>query len=73
MADYEGLKIIEVSDPSNPVLVSSFEFRYTNSVSTIEIRGKLYALVSTDYRGLLIIEVSDPSHPALVGSINTDV
>jgi len=59
-----GLKIIEVNDPFNPVLVSSIDISgRAMDVSTVEIRGKIYALVSDREYGLKIIGMNDPSNP----------
>ena len=57
----EGLNIIEVSDPYNPVLVGSKKtVGDARGVTTHEIGRKIYALVVSDDEGLKIIEVSDP-------------
>ena len=51
MVGDRGLKIIEVSDPENPVLVISIVTKYSAiGVSTIEIEGMIYALVAL-YKG----------------------
>ena len=41
------------------------------AVTTLEIRGKIYAYVACYKAGIEIIEVSDSLNPVLVGSINT--
>ena len=57
----EGLKIIEVSNPYNPVIVSSIHTDgYAYRIITIEIREKIYALVANSNSGLKIIEVNEP-------------
>ena len=48
-----GLKIIEVSDPYNSVLVSSIDIGgYACGVSSVEIGVKIYALVTKYWEGL---------------------
>ena len=66
-----GLKIIEVSDPSYPAIRGSLSFDgYSNGISTVEIREKFYALIANGNEGLKIIDVSDPSNPKLVSSLD---
>ena len=51
-----GLKIIEVTDPSNPVLASSIDTNgEARGVSTLINREKIYALVADGSAGLKII------------------
>ena len=48
-----GIKIIDVSDPENPVLVISiFGINSAFGVSPIEIEGIIYALVADYKEGL---------------------
>ena len=62
VSDYDaGLKIIEINDPSNPLIVSSIDTNgFTYKIITIEIREKIYVLVADSGAGLKIIEVTDP-------------
>ena len=61
-----------MSDPYNPVLVSSIVTGgYARGISTVEIGVKIYVLVASGYAGLLIIEVSDPYNPVQLSSIAT--
>ena len=56
-----GLKIIDVSDPKNPVLAGSMSTGgYAYGVSSIEIGVKIYAFLVNNNVGLKIIDVSDP-------------
>ena len=65
-----GLKIIEVSDPSNPAILGSLTLNgYSNGISTVEIGEKFYAFIANGNEGLKIIGVSDPSNPVLVSSL----
>ena len=59
-----GLKIIEVSNPLNPLLVSSINTGgRAMDVSMVEIRGKIYVLLADRENGLKIIEVNYPYNP----------
>ena len=56
-----GLKIIELTDPYNPVIVGSIDTNGSAyAVSTMQILDKIYALVADWNFGLKIIEVTDP-------------
>eukprot|EP01043_Picozoa_sp_COSAG02_P039979 COSAG02_NODE_3198_length_7186_cov_9.288557_5_plen_664_part_00 len=75
--DDDGIQIVDVSDPSNPVPVSSAtdgqggftELRGANAVSTFERGGSTYAIVAAGSdNGIQIVDVSDPSNPVPVSS-----
>ena len=70
VADYTtGLKIIDISIPSNPVLVSSLD---TNGTAwSVSVAGE-YAYIADGFKGLKIINVSTPSIPFLAGAIDTN-
>ena len=56
-----GMKIIEITDPYNPVLVSSKAISgNAQGITTLEIRGKLVALISDYSFGLCIVDFTDP-------------
>ncbi len=61
--DFE-LSILDISDTSSPVLVSS----YPTAVSDVAISGNHAYLAADD---VLILDVSDPSDPKLTGSYDT--
>ena len=68
-----GLKIFEVTDLYNPVLLSSIDTNGGAGDATImKIRGKIYAFLADGSAGLKIFEVTDPYNPVLVGSIDTE-
>ena len=74
VADYgEGLKIINVTDPTNPALVSNFITKNAREVSTMIIGEKIYAFVVD--AGFKIIEVTDPLNSVLVltSSLDTNI
>ena len=65
IADYaEGLKIIDVSDPSSPFLAGFYD---TNGSSNGVYVLNNYAYVGDGSGGLKIIDVSDPTSPNQVG------
>ena len=74
----DGIQIVDVSDPSNPVAVSSAtdgEGGFTtlhlpHGVSTFVRGGSTYAIVVTTGpgSGIQIVDVSDPSNPVAVAS-----
>ena len=63
---YSGLQIIDISTPSAPVLVGT----YQTTAHGVAVVGNL-AYVAGGFYGLQIIDVSTPSAPALVGTYNT--
>ena len=60
------LKIIDVSDPSNPSLAGSI---VTGSPRSVFVSGRYAYVVGTGSGDLKIIDVADPSAPSLVGSV----
>jgi len=63
-----GLKVIDVSDSDNPIVVGSFDS--PGSALGISISGIYAYLADGDY-GLVIIDISNPTQPIIVGSIDT--
>src|SRR3989344_5676070 len=64
-----GLNIIDVSNPSTPVLVGRYNTA-GNRVYSVYVSGK-YAYIANVDSGLLILDISNPSSPVSVGSYNT--
>jgi hypothetical protein len=65
---FYGLKIVNISDPSNPILVGEcLAIHDSRSVFISEN----YAYVSDGFYGLRIISISDPAHPVLTGGFQT--
>ena len=65
-----GLQIIDVSNPSNPILISVYDtFDYASSVSVVN--GIAY--VAAYYNdGLQMIDVTNPANPTFIKSHPTD-
>ncbi|MFX1505728.1 MAG: LVIVD repeat-containing protein [Promethearchaeota archaeon] len=61
-----GLVIIDISDPTNPIKIESFDGGFPLDVT---VRNNI-AYVADFTDGLEIINVSDPSNPVLLGSYN---
>ena len=69
VADYwEGLQIIDVSDPTDPQETGSFDTPGT--AYGVFVSGD-YAYVADFQSGLRIIDISDPENPDEVGSFDT--
>ena len=67
-SDIAGLKIIDVSEPYNPLPAGNISKEgQARGVSTIKIEAKIYALVACNFASLKIIDVSDPYNPLPVG------
>ena len=66
---WDGLAIIDISDPTAPVEVGQFQWGWeANGVYVSES----YAYVADIYEGLLIIDISEPTTPAKVGQFDDD-
>jgi len=74
VADYRGLLVIDISDPSSPVIIGSV---YTpGSATDVYVSGN-YAYVADryyyakDFGSFQVIDISDPSSPVIIGSVDT--
>ena len=63
-----ALRIINISDPTNPVLVKAYSTTYP--IEDIVVVGN-YAYIAGGTSGLRIINVADPSNPTELGSCDT--
>ncbi len=63
-----GLQIIDVSDPTDPVIVEGVDT--IGSSYEIFVVGS-YAYVADTFSGLQIADVSDPTSPVIVGGVDT--
>lgn len=63
-----GLKIVDISNSSDPFLVGSYST--AGGAENVVIRGN-YAYVAEGNSGLQIINIASPSAPTLVGAVNT--
>jgi hypothetical protein len=59
--DWQGLEIIDVTDPAAPILASEYEY---HSIENIFISGHYAYIVGSTFK---IIDISDPFHPDLAG------
>ncbi|MFX1283053.1 MAG: LVIVD repeat-containing protein [Promethearchaeota archaeon] len=67
-AQTEGLKIVNVSDPTNPFVITSYD---TPGVAVdVFVQGDC-AFVADGPYGLYVIDISVPSNPTLIGSYDT--
>ncbi|MBL7034069.1 MAG: T9SS type A sorting domain-containing protein [Candidatus Delongbacteria bacterium] len=67
-ADYAGIFIVDVTDPSNPWEVVGFPGLHTTDV---EVAGNLM-FVADQYEGLMIYDITIPADPQFVGSYTVD-
>ena len=64
-------RIIDISDPSHPVEMSSLGL-FSEWIRTIRVQGS-YAYLCQDTSGLLIIDISDPAAPFLAKAYKGDL
>ncbi len=80
-----GIQIINITDPTNPLAVTSisdrdrdnnnsmFRFDEANDITTITIDSSAYALVTSGFiDNLQIINITDPANPLLVSLLDDD-
>jgi hypothetical protein len=66
--DYDGFKVIDVSDPATPSIVGSCD---TPDRAHGVFVDSGYAYVADHSSGLQVVDVSDPATPSIVGSCDT--
>jgi hypothetical protein len=72
----DNLEIIDISNPSSPVFVGTYEFTVTQNTwdpwlgLDVQIVGN-YAYVATQSSGLQILDISNPANPILKGTYDT--
>lgn len=62
-----GLLVIDISDPTTPVTVGSYET--SGNAFDVHVSGN-YAYVAAGQAGLQVIDISDPASPAFAGSLD---
>jgi len=73
----DGLRIVDVADPANPVELGHLPVEYPdsgeiyNDVKIVDGPGGRYALMASDLTGVVTVDVTDPSAPAIVGHFGT--
>jgi hypothetical protein len=67
-ANTGGLKIVNVDEPCNPVLVGCYD---TTGIATGIFVNYPYAYVADGTKGLKVINIEDPTKPYLAGSFQT--
>jgi hypothetical protein len=68
---YDGLKIVDISNPQNPTLLYSSEYSATYAVAVVD--SLAYVAISLDEynSGIGILDVSNPQDPVQVGLYQT--
>lgn|GEM_PF-2051931 len=64
----DGLRIIDISDPIFPILISSVDTQ--SEAQAVSVFGD-FAYIGDGNAGLFIVDISDPKNPLPVGSVNT--
>lgn len=64
-----GLLVLDISDPTTPVLVSSVDL---SGVAQRVALGGLHAFVAVGSLGVQVVDVTDPTAPAVVGGLDRD-
>ncbi len=62
-----GLIIMDISDPSSPILMGNYDTDYAHSIA---VSGN-YAYVADGNTGLVVLDISDPSTPTFTGSYSS--
>jgi len=69
----DGLTIIDISNPSNPVEVGNINNAEEPTMARlvdVYISGKYAYVVGSDSNGMTIIDISDPTDPVYTGHVN---
>lgn len=66
---FEGLHILDISNPTAPVEIASFETDETFKLVDVTVAGNYAYLVGE--RGLRILDISNPAAPGLTGAYDT--
>lgn len=68
----QGLVVIDVSNPANPVQTSSISISDSQGsvIYSVKVSGN-YAYIAAGNPGLIIIDISDPAKPVEAGSFDT--
>ncbi len=71
LADWHwGLQIFDVSDPTNPVRLSTLQFPGADDCEKVKVIGNKAAVMDL-YDGIFAVDVSDPSNPVEMFNFNT--
>lgn len=71
VVDEAGLRLLDISDPSQPVNLGQVRTDQENESSVeVALSGRL-AFLAVARSGMVVIDVSDPSHPLRVGAYQT--
>ena len=65
----QGLKIIDVSNPTTPFPIGSYSYTSGGEAFDVQVVGN-YAFVAMGFKGLDVIDISNPSAPVLAASYN---
>ncbi|NRA13024.1 MAG: T9SS type A sorting domain-containing protein, partial [Crocinitomicaceae bacterium] len=71
-SDPTGMVIIDVADPTNPIVLDEWIAPFGNGTGIIQIQGD-YAYVGGMAEGLIILKISDPNSISFVSQLIPDV
>lgn len=63
-----GLTIVDVSDPQDPEVLSSFTKQYARDVDVLEQDGYRYAVLAAGGEGIVLVNATDPTVPGIVST-----
>ncbi len=69
-----GLRIINISNPANPILTGTYinNNNRESSAEGVYVKDN-YAYVADFYQGLIIVNVSNPANPTFTGTYNINI
>jgi len=70
VSDSYGLRVIDISDYSNPTQIGFYEVQASGDSRSVAIAGD-YVYVANEYSGLHVINISDPTNPTEIGHYET--
>ena len=65
----EGIRILSISDPENPLLVGSWDYTGAGNIYTMGLYGD-YLFISVFSNDTLILNISDPQNPVESGTLD---
>lgn len=63
-----GLTIVDVSDPEDPQVLSSFTKQYARDVDVLEQDGYRYAALAASGEGIVLMNATDPTEPEIAST-----
>ncbi len=67
-----NLHVIDISDPTNPTIISTFTISTSTTVAadeSIEVVGNYAYITNTSLDSLLVVNITNPKNPTIVGAV----